>query len=67
MSSAIVPGVADAESIAIHADHKNMVKFASQTDGGYEKVSEYLILMARRAGDIISNRWIKEERRTNGM
>lgn len=67
MSSAIVPGVADAESIAIHADHKNMVKFVSQTDGGYEKVSEYLILMARRAGDTISNRWIEEERRTNGM
>jgi hypothetical protein len=67
MSSAIVPGVADAESIAIHADHKNMVKFVSQTDGGYEKVSEYLILMTRRAGDIISNRWIEEERGTNGM
>jgi hypothetical protein len=67
MSSAIVPGVADAESIAIHANHKNIVKFVSQTDGGYEKVSEYLILMARRAGDTISNRWIEEERRTNGM
>jgi hypothetical protein len=67
MSSAIVPGVADAESIAIHADHKNMVKFLSQTDGGYEKVSEYLILMAQRAGGKISNRWNEEERRNSGM
>lgn len=40
--SAVVPGAAHAESIAIPADHLDMVKFASREDGGYEKVSEHL-------------------------
>jgi hypothetical protein len=40
-----VPGQADAEAIAIHADHIDMVKYASKEDPGYEKVSEYLQIM----------------------
>ncbi len=41
-SSAVVPGAADAESIAIPADHLNIVKFASREDRVYENVSEHL-------------------------
>ncbi|CAH0055794.1 unnamed protein product [Clonostachys solani] len=37
-ASAVVPGQADAESILIHADHKNMVKFLSKQDVGYTTV-----------------------------
>lgn len=37
--SAVVPGAADAESIAIPADYLNMVKFLSREDEDYEKVS----------------------------
>ncbi|MCJ1348933.1 hypothetical protein MMC31_007166, partial [Peltigera leucophlebia] len=60
--SAIVPGAADAESIAIPADHLNMVKFASREDGGYEKVSEHLFLLAEDAPEAISTRWIEQDK-----
>jgi hypothetical protein len=47
-SSAVVPGVvdADAEAIAIVADHKNMAKFTSETDEGFKKISGHLELMS---------------------
>lgn len=59
--SAVVPGAADAESIAIPADHLNMVKFASREDGGYEKVSEHLWLLAEEAPNAIGARWAEQE------
>lgn len=58
-ASAIVPGAADAESIAISANHINMVKFPSNEDGGYEKVSGHLWLLANKAPDVIATRWGK--------
>ena len=64
--SAVVPGAADAESIAIAADHLNMVKFASREDGGYEKVSGHLYLLAEEAPDAISARWTEQEKIKNG-
>ncbi|CAI9635625.1 unnamed protein product [Alternaria burnsii] len=59
-ASAVVPGAADGEPIAIHADHIHMVKFGSKTDPGYKTVSGHLRLMATRAGDAISQRWDTE-------
>jgi hypothetical protein len=56
-ASAVVPGAADGEPIAIHADHINMVKFGSKTDPGYRTVSGHLRLMAARAGTSIGGRW----------
>jgi hypothetical protein len=44
-----------------------MVKFVSRTDGGYEKVSEYLILMVEKACSTISARWETEEKMKKGM
>lgn len=64
-ASAVVPG-ADAESIAIAADHLNMVKFSSREGGGYEKVSQYLRLLAEEAPDVISARWAEEDRTKEG-
>jgi hypothetical protein len=52
-----VPGAADGEAIAIHADHIHIVKFGSKTDPGYRTVSGHLQVMATRAGDAISQRW----------
>ena len=60
--SAIVPGAADAESIAIPADHLNMVKFPLREDCGYEKVSEHLWLLAEKAPDAISARWAEQDK-----
>jgi hypothetical protein len=55
-----VPGAADGEPIAIHADHIKMVKFESKSDSGYKTVSGHLRLMAVRAGNSISGRWDTE-------
>ncbi|KAF2469609.1 tetratricopeptide repeat domain-containing protein, partial [Lindgomyces ingoldianus] len=63
-ASAVVPGEADAEPIAIHADHINMVKFASKEDSGYVTVSGHLQIMVQSAGDVISLRWEEEGRVT---
>ena len=59
-ASAVVPGAADGEAIAIHADHIHMVKFESKTDPGYRTVSGHLRLMAARAGTSIGGRWDTE-------
>jgi hypothetical protein len=59
-----VPGAADAEPIVIHADHINMVKFASREDNGYRTLSGHLQIMAQNASEVISSRW-EEERRVN--
>ncbi|KAI1772656.1 hypothetical protein F4818DRAFT_453453 [Hypoxylon cercidicola] len=64
-SSAVVPGQADAEPIGIHSDHIHMVKFSSEKDGGYIKVSENLQIMARSAGETIQSRWEAEVRADN--
>ena len=56
-ASAVVPGAADAEPIVIHADHVNVVKFASKEDNDYRTVSSHLRIMAQNAREIISSRW----------
>jgi hypothetical protein len=61
-ASAVVPGAADAEPIVIHADHINMVKFASKDDSGYRTVSGHLRIMARSATNVITERWEEEGR-----
>ncbi|KAE8841204.1 hypothetical protein PTNB85_04603 [Pyrenophora teres f. teres] len=48
-ASAVVPGTANGESIAIHADHINMVKFGSKLDHGYKTVSGHMRVMAENA------------------
>ncbi|KAF2820887.1 hypothetical protein CC86DRAFT_411722 [Ophiobolus disseminans] len=55
-ASAVVPGAADGEPIAIHADHIHMVKFGWKSDPGYRTVSGHLRVLARRAGNAVSGR-----------
>lgn len=66
-ASAILPGVSDAESIAISANHLDMVKFASCEDGGYEKVSGHLQILFEEAPDAIDARWKEQGRIQMGM
>ncbi|TVY13910.1 Protein SERAC1, partial [Lachnellula arida] len=63
-ASAVVPGAADAEPIAIHADHTHMVKFESEGNSGYKTVSGHLRVMAQSASETIHSRW-EEETRVN--
>ncbi len=64
--SAVVPGAADAEPIAIHADHINMVRFSSKENNRYRTVSGHLRIMAENACNIIASRWEEEERINTG-
>jgi hypothetical protein len=66
-TSAVVPGVADAESIVIHADHIRMVKFESEANSGYKTVSGHLRVMAQSASGVIHSRWEEEKRVNVGM
>ncbi|SLM38624.1 Tetratricopeptide-like helical domain [Lasallia pustulata] len=61
-ASAVVPGATNAEPVAIPADHLNMVKFASRQNGGYEKVSGHLQLLAEEAPEAIGARWEEQDR-----
>jgi hypothetical protein len=61
-----VPGTTDAEAVAIPANHRNMVKFASSRDGGYEKVSGHLQILAEEAPVAINARWAEQERIRKG-
>jgi hypothetical protein len=65
-ASAVVPGAADAEPIVIHANHINMVKFASKEDSGYRTVCGHLRIMAQDASKHVRSRWEKEERLNAG-
>lgn len=62
-----MPGATDAEPIAIHADHVDMVRFSSKENNGYRTVSGHLRIMAEDACNIIASRWEEEERITVGM
>ncbi|KAK4044690.1 kinesin light chain [Parachaetomium inaequale] len=61
-ASAVVPGHADAEPIAIHADHTSMVRYPSKRDAGYVAVSEHLQIMVTDATDSVQQRWEGEAR-----
>ncbi|KAL6712927.1 hypothetical protein ACLMJK_009482 [Lecanora helva] len=61
-SSAVVPGASDAESIAIYANHFDMVKYRSSDDPGYKQVSGHLRLMAQESSRAIRKRWEGQEK-----
>ncbi|MCJ1439073.1 hypothetical protein MMC27_008464 [Xylographa pallens] len=56
-ASAVLPGLADVEAIALYKDHSNLIKFESQDDEGYKKLSGHLFLMAENAAPVIRARW----------
>ncbi|KAK4164005.1 hypothetical protein QBC43DRAFT_300695 [Cladorrhinum sp. PSN259] len=60
--SAVVPGQPDAEPIAIHADHINMVRYTLREEGGYITISETLQIIVSAAPEAIRRRWEVERR-----
>lgn len=66
-SSAVVPGVLDAESIAITANHLEMTKYLSENDAGFKKVSGHLQLMVQEANIKVQKNWDSDEWRYHSM
>jgi hypothetical protein len=62
-----LPGFPDAEAIAIHADHVNMVKFTSRENEVFQKLSGHLSILGRDAPGRISERWEQYENSIRGM
>lgn len=62
-----MPGQANAEPIVIHANHIDMVRYASKHDSGYCTISDELQIMAREAPEAIRRRWDAEKRADEGM
>lgn len=50
----------------MHADHINIVKFASNEDPSYIKVSEVLQIIVATASTNVRSRWETEERIKEG-
>lgn len=65
-ASAVVPSQADAETIQINANHRDMVRYSSSKDQGYMMVSEHLKIMALAATEDIRSRWRTERRVVEG-
>lgn len=66
MASAVVPGHANAEPIAVPADHTSMVRYVSRQDEGYVMVSELLQIMVKDAVNNVQRRWEEETRVEDG-
>ncbi|KAI5839105.1 hypothetical protein DFP73DRAFT_502168 [Morchella snyderi] len=56
-ASAVVPGTTNAEVIAIHSDHDEMVKFKSAEDDGFRRVAACISLMFEKAPVEIVLKW----------
>ena len=65
-ASAVVPGQANAEPIVIHANHTDMVRYASRNDHSYCTISEELQIMVGEAPEVIRYRWEAENRADEG-
>lgn len=66
MSSAVVLGAVDAEPIAIAADHRNMIRFTSENDPGYQKISGHMRLMLKTAAAKIEEKWRIDDAKRRG-
>jgi len=60
-SSAVDSNTVDSEPIAIHSDHRNMVRFLTRNDGSYIKIAGALQLMIREAPHAVAKRWVVHE------
>ncbi|OAL46213.1 hypothetical protein IQ07DRAFT_603591 [Pyrenochaeta sp. DS3sAY3a] len=56
-SSAVVPGVRDAEPVEIRKDHRNLVRFRSSLDDDFQTVVGHLSLMQDKAGERVTQNW----------
>jgi hypothetical protein len=61
-ASAVVSSQANAEAIAISADHRDMVKYPSRSDKGYVTMSEHLQIMTKAAPLAVRGQWEAEQR-----
>ena len=62
-----MPGVIDAESVAIMANHLEMTKYRPENDPGYKKVSGHLQLIVQEANAKVQRNWDMDESKNSSM
>jgi len=61
-SSAVVPGIVNAEAIAINKDHVGIAKFASSNDEDFQTICGHLNSMVSMAPQRITEKWSLDKR-----
>ncbi|MCJ1342919.1 hypothetical protein MMC31_001108 [Peltigera leucophlebia] len=56
-SSAVVPGVVNAEAIEVRKSHVSMVKFKDNLDDDFQTVAGHIDLMVEKAQDKVVSNW----------
>lgn len=56
-ASAVIPGLQNAEQIALNRDHISMVKFETETDDAYMKVVRHVTKMVKDAPRAVDAAW----------
>lgn len=61
-SSAVVPGMINAPAIGLHKNHRDMVKFAGESDNDFKIVQRHLKKMIKDAAPAVERKWESWER-----
>lgn len=66
-SSAVVPGMVNADVMAIKKDHREMVRFSTSEDPDFKNVARQLRLMAKAATDSVTQKWVDVDSSSSSM
>jgi hypothetical protein len=58
---AVIEGNADAEVVALHGDHSQLVKFEERGDDDYDRVVRYISRLVKEAPTIVEEKWKREK------
>lgn len=58
---ATISGDRNAETVSLHADHVQLVKFDGEDDSNYIRVARYIAKYVGEATGKVKKNWIKEE------
>jgi hypothetical protein len=57
---AVIEGDVDAEVVALHGDHSQIVKFEGRGDEDYDRVVRYISGLVNEAATIVEKNWKRE-------
>ena len=64
---AIILGAVDVKTIAISANHLDMMRFGFCENRKYEKVSKHMQILVKKVPDLIDTYWKKQDISQKGM
>jgi hypothetical protein len=58
---AVIEGDVDAEVVALHGDHSQIVKFEERGEDDYDRVVRYISALVNEAPTIVEKNWKREK------